>query len=573
MRKFIAALSLGLLLSAKPIFAFLTPATGVGEANTASNVGVSGVGIFKQKSGIDLQFKKLLAGSNITITATGSDEVQVSCLTDAEILNRLLTGLNTGLTGNVTATDSILQAFGRLENRTAINDAKVGYTAAAARADVLATSIVNGDTTHAPDGNAVFDALALKQDSGSFISDLTGDITAVGPGSAVASITAGAIVNGDINASANIARSKLANSGLSHVVINDALGAMTSEAFLAASRGGLAVDASAFTGVVKASAGSFSAATVVNADVSASAAIARSKLASGTANHVLINDGSGVMSSEASLAETRGGTAQTTYTTGDTLYASASNTLSRRAIGNTGDISRVVGGIPTWAPQMDPANQITLYEDWIGDAVGTLRWLDADTGTGVSATGLTVASAAHSGILELDTGATATGVAARYLGGVTSGAATSGFIVGGGAIAFEAVVRIEDLSTAAQEYNFMIGLSDTAVGNVNYWGLTYQRSVNGDFWICKAVSASTATNTDSTIPVLADTWYKLRVEMNAAGTSMSCFVNDVAAGTTTTNIPSVTVAPQMRLTKTVGTTARMTYVDYFKLYQRLTTAR
>lgn len=48
--------------------------------------------------------------------------------------------------------------------------------------------------------------------------------------------------------------------------------------------------------------------TIVNDDVSASAAIARSKLASGTASHVLINDGSGVMSSEAQLAASRGGT-------------------------------------------------------------------------------------------------------------------------------------------------------------------------------------------------------------------------------------------------------------------------
>ena len=45
-----------------------------------------------------------------------------------------------------------------------------------------------------------------------------------------------------------------------------------------------------------------------NADIKAGAAIARSKLASGSNNHVLINDGSGVMSSEAQLATSRGGT-------------------------------------------------------------------------------------------------------------------------------------------------------------------------------------------------------------------------------------------------------------------------
>lgn len=51
------------------------------------------------------------------------------------------------------------------------------------------------------------------------------------------------------------------------------------------------------------------AGTLVNADINASAAIARTKIASGSANHVIINDGSGVLSSEAQLSLSRGGTA------------------------------------------------------------------------------------------------------------------------------------------------------------------------------------------------------------------------------------------------------------------------
>lgn len=47
---------------------------------------------------------------------------------------------------------------------------------------------------------------------------------------------------------------------------------------------------------------------ITNAKVDAAAAITRSKLANGTANNVLINDGSGIMSSEAQLAQARGGT-------------------------------------------------------------------------------------------------------------------------------------------------------------------------------------------------------------------------------------------------------------------------
>jgi hypothetical protein len=50
-----------------------------GEANTASNVGTAGVGVFKQKAGDDLEFKNINAGSNkISITDdTGDDEIDI----------------------------------------------------------------------------------------------------------------------------------------------------------------------------------------------------------------------------------------------------------------------------------------------------------------------------------------------------------------------------------------------------------------------------------------------------------------------------------------------------------------
>lgn len=47
----------------------ITAGSGLGEANTASNVGTSGTGILKQKNGVDFQFKKINpASTKITIT-------------------------------------------------------------------------------------------------------------------------------------------------------------------------------------------------------------------------------------------------------------------------------------------------------------------------------------------------------------------------------------------------------------------------------------------------------------------------------------------------------------------------
>jgi len=50
------------------------------------------------------------------------------------------------------------------------------------------------------------------------------------------------------------------------------------------------------------------------------------------------------------LPAVNGGTAQTSYTTGDILYANASNTLSKLAIGTTGYTLTVASGVPTWKP-------------------------------------------------------------------------------------------------------------------------------------------------------------------------------------------------------------------------------
>lgn len=76
-----------------------------------------------------------------------------------------------------------------------------------------------------------------KQPTGNYLTALTGDVTASGPGSAAATIAAGAVDNSKISAAAAIARSKIATGSTNRLVVNDSsTGALSDAAAITASR-------------------------------------------------------------------------------------------------------------------------------------------------------------------------------------------------------------------------------------------------------------------------------------------------------------------------------------------------
>jgi len=77
------------------------------------------------------------------------------------------------------------------------------------------------------------------------------------------------------------------------------------------------------------------------------------------------------------IGPTFGGTAQSTYTTGDTLYASASNTLSKLSIGSTGQVMVVSGGVPTWGSITSVGTIAT--GTWQATAIGAIYGGTAQT--------------------------------------------------------------------------------------------------------------------------------------------------------------------------------------------------
>jgi hypothetical protein len=151
-----------------------------------------------------------------------------------------------------------------------------------------------------------------------------------------------------LTAASTIPRADIATGTIDHVLINSGSGAVSSEAQLAVSRGG--TGAATLTGYVKGTGTSA---------LTASATLPRADVATGTANHVLINSAGGALSSEASLAVTRGGTGLSAVATGDILYGSATNTVSRLAVGTNGNVLTLASGIPSWGSAALAASVVT----------------------------------------------------------------------------------------------------------------------------------------------------------------------------------------------------------------------
>jgi hypothetical protein len=175
----------------------------------------------------------------------------------------------------------------------------------------------------------------------------TGDVTISSGG--VTAIGAGVIVNADINASAAIAFSKLAGLTAGNVLVGNGSNVATSVALsgdITVSSGGVvAIGAGKVTNAMLA--GSIAASKLVGTDIATVGTVT-----------------AGTWSASV-ITETKGGTAQSSYALGDTLYSSAANTLSKLS-GNTSATLAVltqtgngtVSAAPVWTTTTGTGNVV-----------------------------------------------------------------------------------------------------------------------------------------------------------------------------------------------------------------------
>jgi len=252
----------------------------------------------------------ILAGFGGVTSVSNSD----GTLTITPTTGVVIAGLNLGHANTWTAQQTFSSAAPILSttniNTALVTDASKQVISSITTATEL--SFVHGVTS------AIQTQIDSKQTGGNYITALTGDVTASGPGSAAATL---ATVNsnvGSFGSSTSIPSFTVNGKGL----------------VTAAGGNAVIAPAETLTG------------TTLAANVVISSLTSVGTIGTGTWHGTAIGS-------------IYGGTAQTSYTTGDLLYASASNTLSKRAIGDSGQVLTVSGGVPTWADAASSGGTVT----------------------------------------------------------------------------------------------------------------------------------------------------------------------------------------------------------------------
>lgn len=213
----------------------------------------------------------------------------------------------------------------------------------------------------------------------------------------------------------------------------------------------------------------------------------------------------------------------------------------------------------------------TIFAQGNGVLLNTL------TGTGAQTAAQTNAVNTRVGIVRSSTGTTTTGRTSPSTGIAIKFAGAAWFL--------EIDVNVTALSAVAEEFQFVAGFFDIFTGptQTDAACFLYDRvgaatgSTAATYW--QTITGSNGTRTYNTsltqITVNAAQWYRLRVEVNAAATSVAFYIDNVLVSTHTTNIPGSgrDLGYGWLMIKSAGTTARTTDVDFIEVLGIFTTVR
>jgi hypothetical protein len=231
-------------------------------------------------------------------------------------------------------------------------------------------------------------------------------------------------------------------------------------------------------------------------------------------------------------------------------------------VANTAAVARL-------APVNDPANYLYWQDDFDAqDFRGSTNWSNVQSG---GALGVQTATQDHPGITKIGGTTATTGYGMLYRDEqYTFGSAS--------AYTFDTLIQIPTLSTGTDEFTVRVGFQDGYAGIDANDGayFEYTHTVNSGQWVCKTAINSVRTTTNTSVAASAGAWVHLQIQTNAAGTSVTFYINGTLVATNTTNIPGASnptgLAYQVTRGASTGAT-RYVYTDVAALTVAFSTPR
>lgn len=279
-----------------------------------------------------------------------------------------------------------------------------------------------------------------------------------------------------------------------------------------------------------------------------------------------------------------GGTGLTSLSTYQLLAGGTTSTGNVQQVASTGSAGQVLmsngaGALPTWSTNppavFQPNSVIQLYDDFIsciatGSFSSQLFWLV----NGTNMASLASVDTTHVGILNCPvSNLTGASQATISLKGAN---ATGAFILGGGVITLNWVVKIATLSTVTNTYITRFGIAGPSA--VSEWTdgvyFEYSNGINSGNWNFKTANASSRTTRNSSIA--ADTnWHNFQIVIDATASTCSAFIDGVSVGASiAADIPTIVLSPSFQMLWQLGTVAiGSNQIDLMYLTKVLTTPR
>lgn len=223
------------------------------------------------------------------------------------------------------------------------------------------------------------------------------------------------------------------------------------------------------------------------------------------------------------------------------------------------------GGSASAPGTLDMVDDFLCESNSTAKPAGQLNWVISTTGTG---SGLNINSVSgHPGILSLTCGS---GTSLALLGSF-AGSGGNAFLLSDGAVTLQYYIKIPTLSVAGTRFSVWVGLAgDSSFNNAIFF--YYRDDINSGKWQLRTYASGVSTQNNSNTTVDTN-WHVLKLVINAAGTSVSFYVDgtEVSNSPITTNIPSSAVSPALYVSNITGTGS--CYIDLFTLNKVLTTPR